>query len=169
MESPFRTKWKVAMKKELQSLKKNEVADIVTFDTLPPKASPIGSRWVFKVKPDGTFKARLVVQGYGQRHGIDCGGTFAPCLPHQQPTDTPVHRCNQKDFKSSIWTSTAFLNAPVEEDTWVFQAPGFEEHHPVTAKQQVLKLRKSLYGLRGRVRATGTLRSCELMKVSGSG
>eukprot|EP00903_Cladosiphon_okamuranus_P009153 g8746.t1 len=43
---------------------------------------------------------------------------------------------------------TAFLNAPVEEDMWVYQAPGFEEDHPITGKQQVLKIRKSLYGLR---------------------
>eukprot|EP00752_Nemacystus_decipiens_P018047 g16180.t1 len=78
MASPFRSKWKGAMEKELQSLTDHEVADLVTVDTLPPGASPIGSRWVFKVKPDGTFKARLVVQGYGQRHGIDCGGNFAP-------------------------------------------------------------------------------------------
>eukprot|EP00752_Nemacystus_decipiens_P015912 g14220.t1 len=78
MASPFRSKWKGAVEKELQSLTDHEVADLVTVDTLPPGASPIGSRWVFKVKPDGTFKARLVVQGYRQRHGIDCGGTFAP-------------------------------------------------------------------------------------------
>ncbi|CAN0205662.1 unnamed protein product, partial [Hapterophycus canaliculatus] len=78
IQSPFKSKWKAAMEKELQSLKEHQVADLVTIDTLPPEASAFRSRWVFKVKPDGTFKTRLVVQGFGQRHGIDCGGTFAP-------------------------------------------------------------------------------------------
>ena len=43
---------------------------------------------------------------------------------------------------------TAFLNAPVDENVRVWQAPGFEDNQPATGEQQVLKLRKSLYGLR---------------------
>eukprot|EP00903_Cladosiphon_okamuranus_P020450 g18770.t1 len=31
---------------------------------------------------------------------------------------------------------TAFLNAPVEENVWVYQAPGFEENDPATGKTQ---------------------------------
>ncbi|CAM9732843.1 unnamed protein product, partial [Hapterophycus canaliculatus] len=136
------------MEKELQSLKEHQVADLVTIDTLPPEASAIGSRWVFKVKPDGTFKARLVVQGFGQRHGIDCGGTFAPvCRISSQRTLLCI-AVSKGLHVEHLDVKTAFLNAPVEEDVWVFQAPGFEEDHPVTGKQQVLKLPKSLYGLR---------------------
>ncbi|CAN0469558.1 unnamed protein product [Hapterophycus canaliculatus] len=92
--------------------------------------------------------ARLVVHGFGQRHGIDCGGTFAPvCRISSQRTllciaASKVLHVEHLDVK------TAFLYAPVEEDVWVFQAPGFEEDHPVTGKQHVLKLLKSLYGLR---------------------
>ncbi|CAM9393513.1 unnamed protein product, partial [Hapterophycus canaliculatus] len=68
VQSPFKSKWKAAMEKELQLSAR-------VIDTRPAEASTIGSRWVFKVKPDGTFKAR---QSFGQRHGIDYGGTFAP-------------------------------------------------------------------------------------------
>eukprot|EP00903_Cladosiphon_okamuranus_P022099 g20321.t1 len=148
IQSPFRAKWKAAMEEERQSLKEHEVADIVTIDTRPPGASPIGSRWVFKVKPDGTFKARQIVQGYGQRHGIDCGGTFAPvCRISSQRTLLCIAASKGLHVKH-MDVKTAFLNAPVEEDVWVYQAPGFEENDPVTGKTQVLKLRKSLYGLR---------------------
>eukprot|EP00752_Nemacystus_decipiens_P002765 g2583.t1 len=148
MASPFRSKWKGAMEKELQSLMDHEVADLVTVDTLPPGASPIGSRWVFKMKPDGTFKTRLVVQGYGQRHGIDCGGTFAPvCRISSQRTLLCI-AASKGLHVEHLDVKTAFLNAPVDEDVWVYQAPGFEDNHPVTGKLQVLKLRKSLYGLR---------------------
>ena len=38
----------------------------------------IGTRWVNKIKAGGTYKRRLVEQGWSQVPGIDCGGTFAP-------------------------------------------------------------------------------------------
>ena len=43
----------------------------------------IGLKWVFKVKRDehgavSKHKARLVVKGYAQRHGIDYDEVFAP-------------------------------------------------------------------------------------------
>ena len=148
MTSPFAGKWKLAMEKELESLKHHDVADTVSIDTLPPGASAMGSRWVFKVKPGGTFKARMVVQGYGQRHGIDCGGTFAPVCRISSQRILLCIAASKGLHVEHLDVKTAFLNAPVEEDVWVLQAPGFEEDHPVTGKQQVLKLRKSLYGLR---------------------
>ena len=37
----------------------------------------IGVRWVNKIKADDFFKSRLVVLGWEQVPGIDCGGTFA--------------------------------------------------------------------------------------------
>ena len=59
-----------------------------------------------------------------------------------------MHRSLQGFHVEHLNVKTAFLNAPVDEDVWVWQAPGFEDNQPATGKQQVLKLRKSLYGLR---------------------
>lgn len=49
--------------------------DLVLISSLP---SPITSRWVYKSKAENGFKARLVVQGWGQPPGIDWGGKFVP-------------------------------------------------------------------------------------------
>ena len=63
---------------ELRSINEHRVADIIPAGAVPPNNNIIGTRWVYKVKADGRFKARLVVQGWSQRHGFDCGSTFAP-------------------------------------------------------------------------------------------
>ena len=38
----------------------------------------IGSKWVFKEKPDGRFRARLVCLGYSQIPGVDFSDNYAP-------------------------------------------------------------------------------------------
>ena len=77
--TPQVSEWEKAMQKEMQSLDEHEVADLIPSESLPPGPSIIGTRWVCRVKADGRFKARLVVQGWAQQqHGIDCFTTFAP-------------------------------------------------------------------------------------------
>ena len=65
---------------EHQALDKSHTWESVP---LPPGKSPIGSKWVFKIKTefDGSidrYKARLVAKGFHQEYGIDYEETFAP-------------------------------------------------------------------------------------------
>ena len=66
------------MKLELEIIKGNEVAVITPLSHVPRNTKVISRKCFFRVKPDGRFKARLVALGWRQRHGIDCGNTFAP-------------------------------------------------------------------------------------------
>ena len=68
LSSPQKAKWVKAMEKEMESLKTNEVWNLVE---LPENRKAVGSKWVFRVKTnaDGTVKthkARLVAQGFSQ-------------------------------------------------------------------------------------------------------
>ena len=40
----------------------------------------IGCKWVFKIKRDGTYRARLVPLGYSQVPGVDFTDNFMPVV-----------------------------------------------------------------------------------------
>jgi hypothetical protein len=79
-EAEHSPSWRKAMMEEMDSIEENGTWSLVD---LPPGRKPIGVKWVFKVKRDehgavSKHKARLVVKGYAQRHGIDYDEVFAP-------------------------------------------------------------------------------------------
>lgn len=132
------------MKEEIDSIDKNDTWEAVN---LPAGRKTIGSKWVFKTKYDSNGsvirrKARLVAQGFTQKHGIDYDEVFAPVARSESVRlllsmagvlDLEVY---QYDFK------TAFLNGKLEEEIYMRPPPGLE------IGGRVLKLKKSLYGLK---------------------
>jgi hypothetical protein len=121
----------------------------------PPHTNVISGKWVFKHKyrADGSLarhKARWVVRGFSQRHGIDYDETFSPVV--KPPTirvvlsiaasrSWPIHQLDVKN---------AFLHGHLNETVYCEQPPGFVD--PV-APDHVCLLQKSLYGLKQAPRA----------------
>ena len=70
INSPEHNEWKIAIDKEMDSLKDHDVYDLVPITSVPHDNKIKGSCFVFKQKTDGRFKARLVVQGYVQEPGV---------------------------------------------------------------------------------------------------
>lgn len=71
--------WNQAMIEELQALEKTHTCDLVN---LPPNKSPIGCKWIYKIKTrsDGSvehYKCCSVAKGYTEEYGIDYKETFA--------------------------------------------------------------------------------------------
>jgi hypothetical protein len=135
------------MQSEMDAVEKNctwKLAD------LPRCHSAITLKWVFKLKRDEAgaivkHKARLVARDFVQREGIDFDDTFTPrvrllfALVAQEGW-----RVHHMDVKS------AFLNGDLKEEVYVHQPPGFT----IPGKEgKVLRLRKTLYGLRQAPRA----------------
>ncbi|GJZ51419.1 retrotransposon protein, putative, ty1-copia subclass [Tanacetum coccineum] len=76
---PESDKWLNAMNVDMQSMKDNEVWELVN---LPPDGKTFGHKWLFKKKTDmdgavQTYKARLVAKGFTQTPGIDYEETFS--------------------------------------------------------------------------------------------
>ncbi|GKA33666.1 retrotransposon protein, putative, ty1-copia subclass, partial [Tanacetum coccineum] len=77
---PESDKWLNVMNVEMQSMKDNEVWELVD---LPPDGKTVGHKWLFKKKTDmdgavHTYKARLVAKGFSQTPRVDYKETFSP-------------------------------------------------------------------------------------------
>ena len=110
---PQAARWKVASDKEIASLEKHGVYELVLLTSVPNGRKVIGTRWVYKIKADGAYKGRLAVLGWSQVPGIDCGGTFAPVC-RLQSVQMVFSIAAELDYEVYMLDAqTAFLNADV--------------------------------------------------------
>ena len=80
MNSKDANRWKEAFNEELRAHAENQTFSLVR---LPKGRKAITCRWVFTIKKDGRFKARLVARGFSQVKGIDYEETFAPVIRYE--------------------------------------------------------------------------------------
>ncbi|GJV37099.1 zinc finger, CCHC-type containing protein [Tanacetum coccineum] len=119
--------WKEAINDEMDSIMENNTWILYV---LPPGCNPLGCKWIFKrkMKVDGTidkFKARLVIQGFRQKEGIDYFDTNAPVaristirllIALAATYNLVIH---QMDVK------TTFLNGDLEDKVYMKKPEGF--------------------------------------------
>ncbi|GJS78014.1 zinc finger, CCHC-type containing protein [Tanacetum coccineum] len=127
MQSCDATFWKEAFDDEIGSIMENNTW---VLSNLPLGCKPLGCKWIFKrkMKVDETidkFKARLVIQGFRQKEGIDYFNTYAPVarittiillLALAAIHNLVIH---QMDVK------TTFLNGNLDEQVYMKQPEGF--------------------------------------------
>ncbi|CAM8885469.1 unnamed protein product [Rhodiola kirilowii] len=117
---------------------------------LPPGHKALGNKWIFrkKMKVDGTidkFKARLVIQSFRQKFGMDYFDTYAPVARISTIRLLISLAFIHKLLVHQMDVKTAFLNGDLEEEIYMKQPEGFG----VTGQEhKVCKLVKSLYGLK---------------------
>ncbi|GJX61460.1 retrotransposon protein, putative, ty1-copia subclass, partial [Tanacetum coccineum] len=144
---PESDKWLNAMNVEMQSMKDNEVWELVD---LPPNGKTIGHQWLFKKKTDmdgaiHTYKARLVAKGFTQTLGIDYEETFSPVVDIRA---IRILIAIAAFYDYEIWqmdVKTSFLNGYLNEEVYMEQPEGFvSQKYP----NRVCKLKRSIYGLK---------------------
>nr|GEW71489.1 zinc finger, CCHC-type [Tanacetum cinerariifolium] len=141
---------KEAIDDEIRSIVENNTW---VLSNLPPGCKPLGCKWIFKkkMKVDGTidkFKARLVIQGFRQKEGIDYFDTYAPVarittirllLALAAINNLVIH---QMDVK------TAFLYGDLDEEVYMKQPEGFvmpgNEHKVFDKTKKFLSSRFSM-------------------------
>ncbi|GJR38608.1 retrovirus-related pol polyprotein from transposon TNT 1-94 [Tanacetum coccineum] len=90
----------------------------------------LGCKWIFKnkMKADGTidkFKARLVIQGFRQKEGIDYFDTYAPVARISTIRLLIALAATHNLVIHQMDVKTAFLNGDLEEEIYMKQPEGF--------------------------------------------
>ncbi|KAI0993828.1 Retrovirus-related Pol polyprotein from transposon TNT 1-94, partial [Podosphaera aphanis] len=138
------TDWKNAINEELQSLQEKKVFSPVTH--VPHGRKPIGFRWVFTVKSDGRFKARLVAQGFSQIYGVDYFDTYSPTL-RADSLRILLAVATFLDWEiDQIDVKTAYLEGDLDEVIFMKSPDGL-------AGTKFVQVNKALYGLKQSGRA----------------
>ncbi|GJY89246.1 retrotransposon protein, putative, ty1-copia subclass, partial [Tanacetum coccineum] len=147
LSDPESKKWLEAINAEMQSMKDNQVWNLVD---LPPNYKTVGSKWLFKKKTDmdgniHTYKAHLVAKGFTQTYRVDYEDTFSP-VADRKAIRILIAIAAYYDYE--IWqmnVKIAFLNGRLNEDVYMVQPEGFvnPKHHG-----RVCKLQRSIYGLK---------------------
>ena len=110
------------------------------------KMNVIGTKWVFRNKSNDTGvitrnRARLVAKGYNQEEGKKYEETFAPVARLEVVRLLLAFSCMNGFKLFPMDVKSAFLNGIVNEEIFVLQPPGFEDHlYP----NHVYKLKKAL-------------------------
>ena len=72
--------WKGGINKEFNDMFEKKVWERIKKAKVPEGKRLLGSKWVFKKKKNGVFRARLVAKGYNQVPGVDYTESFAPVI-----------------------------------------------------------------------------------------
>ena len=73
-------KWREAILKEHRDMDSRRVWRKIKRSDIPKDRRLVKSRWVFKVKRNGVFRARLVACGYSQIPGVDYSANYSPVI-----------------------------------------------------------------------------------------
>ncbi|CAI7743134.1 unnamed protein product [Closterium sp. NIES-54] len=144
LTKPHSKEWREAMDAKIKALESRKTWVLVDRAAIKGRRILYG-KWVFRVKiaADGTieqFKARWVMHGYNQRHGIDFDPTFVPVSCHTSVRILLAIAPARHLLLRQIDVKNVFLYALVDAVIYVEQP-----HTYCEGDSRVCQLRKSLY------------------------
>lgn len=148
--------WVSGMIKELTNFETRQVLKVVPRSSVPDKQKILKSRWVMKKKEkqgqETVFRARLVVKGYDQIPGVDFTESFALTTNDTTTWTLLVIALNNAEPKGwvigLISIETAFLEADLDEPTWIEIPKGYEYiNDMINREKNVALLTKAMYRL----------------------
>ena len=112
-----RNNWRTAIRKEMRSMIDREVWRKTERKKITNNRRLIGNKWVFKIKKDGTYRARLVVLGYSQIPGVDYTDNFVS-VAHDVTFRIALARMMVEKLDSLVMdVETAFLYREIDEES----------------------------------------------------
>ena len=109
---------------------------------IPENRRLIGNKWVFKIKRDGTYRARLVALGYSQIPGVEYTDNFTP-VAHDVSFRIALARMMVEKLDSLVMdVETAFLYGDIEEEIFMKSPVGMEEDDPGSSTEDCYQLKR---------------------------
>jgi len=141
--------WTTAESKEFTNHRTNQSWEVIARSELPRGRKLVKMTWVYKVKRDGTLKARLCVQGCTQIAGVDYGETF--CSTMRGSTLRSVCAAAAKwDLHMRRWDFVAaYLQGQLDEGETVYCSlpPGYPNEKTADGQPAIYKIKKPVYGM----------------------
>ena len=143
-----REKWREAIRLEFKKMLDMGVWRHVKRNDHPNDRRLVGCRWVFKVKRNGVYHARLVAKGFSQIPGVDFTDNYSPVV-NDVTFRVVVARMIIENMKGKVVDiDNAFLNGDLEHEIYMKIPEGYDEViNPGVDKEDCLILQKAKYGL----------------------
>ena len=133
-----RENWRAAIRKEIKSMIERGVWKKTDRKKIPSNRRLIGNKWVFKIKRDGTYRARLVAY-YTEN--------FAPAA-HDVSFRITLARMMLEKLDSLVMdVETASLCGETDEEIFMKSPVGMKEIDPGSSPEDCYQLLKGIYGL----------------------
>ena len=143
-----REQWREAIRKEFSDMIKRKVWRKCKKSNVPENRRLIANKWVFRIKNDGSHRARLCAIGYTQIAGIDHQDNFAPVL-NDVTFRLILTLLIEKQWEADIVdVETAFLYGDLEEEIYMEIPEGLNEFGKEKYDGDAcFVLEKAMYGL----------------------
>jgi len=120
-------KWREAINKEFEEMSKKEVWEVMKKEDIPKNRRTIKCKWIFKIKRNGVFRARLVACGYSQIPGIDFNESFAPVVNDVSFRIMLIAKLIWDLQANIIDVETAFLHGELQEEIYMNVPEGMQQ------------------------------------------
>jgi hypothetical protein len=158
INSTNKESWVDAMKDEFKSMAKRQVWAPCKVNNMRDGANVLDTKWVYKLKSDGRYRARLVAKGYNQIPGVDFTESHSP-VANDVSIRLVLIICLLNNWTTEqIDVETAFLYGNLDEELYLKRSQGLNEYSDITiSNDEVLLLSKAIYGLVQAARAWTTI------------
>ena len=143
-----REEWREAICLEFKKMLDMGVWRHVKRKDHPNDCRLVRCRWVFKVKRNGMYCARLVAKGFSQIPGVDYTHNYSPVV-NDVTSRVVVARMHIENLEGKVVDiDNVFLNGDLEHEIYMKIPEGYDEViNQDVDKEDCLILQKAIYGL----------------------
>ena len=111
--------WRSAIRKEFKDMIAKKVWRKRHRSDVPDNCRCVKCKWVFKIKRNGVFRARLVACGYIQIPGVDCSDSYSPVVHDITFCALLLAMIVEELLRKIADVETTFLHGDLEEEIFM--------------------------------------------------